>query len=117
MYCFVVSPAALNACFRYGASNSVYRAEETVSGNITAMLPLPLATMLFRYFIVEKLVLNVASLTVFVLAELTLGNIVTTKLPANATQARALPVLNFIVPQPIRGIIAIDRKSTRLNSS
>jgi hypothetical protein len=71
---------------------------------MTAMLPLPLATMLFRYFIVVKLVLNVLSLTVLVAAELTLGNIVTTKLPTNATQARALPVLNFIVPQPIRGI-------------
>jgi len=34
-------PAAVTACLRYGASNSTYRVEETVSGRITAMVPLP----------------------------------------------------------------------------
>src|ERR1700733_11026213 len=41
--CDVLSPAAVRASFRYGASNSTYRVEETVSGRITATLPLPLA--------------------------------------------------------------------------
>jgi hypothetical protein len=66
----------------------------------TERLPLPLCTMDFRYFMVEKLVLNVLSFTVGVLAELTAGNIATTKLPTNATDASAFAVLNFIVPNP-----------------
>jgi len=74
-----------------------------VSGKMTAMLPLPLATMLFRYFIVVKLVLNVLSLTVLVAAELTLGNIV-------RQNCRPMPhrrepsCFEFHSPQPIRGI-------------
>jgi hypothetical protein len=64
------------------------------------MLPLPLATTLLRYFMVEKFVLNVPSETVGVLAELTSGNIATTKLPTKATQARAFAVLNLISPNP-----------------
>jgi hypothetical protein len=75
-----------------------------VSGKITAMLPLPFATTDFKYFIVVKLGLNVVSDTVFVAAVLTPGINATTMPPTNARQARALPVLNFIVPQPIRGI-------------
>jgi hypothetical protein len=71
---------------------------------MTAMLPLPLATTLFRYFIVVKFGLNVASDTVFPAAELTPGTSATTKPPTNAAHARTLPVLNFIIPQPIRGI-------------
>src|ERR1700691_995846 len=39
--CDVDRPASVSAWVRYGASNSVYRAEETVSGRITATLPLP----------------------------------------------------------------------------
>jgi hypothetical protein len=71
-----------------------------VSGKITVILPLPFATTLFRYFIVEKLVLNVLSLTVGVLAELIVGNTATTNAPTNATDARVLAVLNFIIPNP-----------------
>ena len=37
----VDSPAVVKACLRYGASNSTYRVDETVSGRITAMVPLP----------------------------------------------------------------------------
>ena len=37
----VDSPAAVKACFRYGASNSTYRVEDVVSGRITVTLPLP----------------------------------------------------------------------------
>ena len=43
LYCDVVSPAFGNDSFRYGASNSTYRVDDTVSGRITATLPLPLA--------------------------------------------------------------------------
>jgi hypothetical protein len=56
--------------------------------------------MVFRYFMVEKLVVNVLSDTVFVLAELTLGSMAPTKAPASAIAAMALPVLNFILPNP-----------------
>src|SRR5271156_1486390 len=103
-YWLGLRPAALNAPLNEGASKSAHRAEVTVSGRMTAMLPLPLATMVFKYFMVVKLVLNVASLTVLVAAELAFGSAATTKVPTKATQARALPVLNFIIPQPIRGI-------------
>ena len=47
-------PASARAWVRYGASNSVYRAEVTVSGRITATLPLPLAASGFRLDIAEK---------------------------------------------------------------
>src|SRR5579862_1212600 len=40
--CDVDRPARARAWDRYGASNSVYRAEVTVSGRITATLPLPI---------------------------------------------------------------------------
>src|SRR6266568_148433 len=39
----LVSPAAVNACFRYGASNSTYLVDDVVSGRITATEPLPAA--------------------------------------------------------------------------
>src|ERR1700761_9337914 len=39
--CEVDRPARARAWDRYGASNSVYRAEVTVSGRMTATLPLP----------------------------------------------------------------------------
>src|SRR5579863_1587667 len=35
-------PAAANAAFRYGASNSTHRLDDVVSGRMTATLPLPL---------------------------------------------------------------------------
>src|ERR1700722_9314884 len=38
------SPAAANAAFRYGASNSAHRADDVVSGRMTATLPLPSGT-------------------------------------------------------------------------
>jgi ABC-type uncharacterized transport system YnjBCD substrate-binding protein len=60
------------------------------------IFPLPFATTLFKYFIVEKLVLNVLSLTVGVLAELTIGNARAVNVPAKAIAARALLFLNFI---------------------
>ncbi len=47
-------PASVRACVRYGASNSVYRAEETVSGRITATLPLPAAASGFSVDMAEK---------------------------------------------------------------
>jgi hypothetical protein len=52
--------------------------------------------MLFRYFIVEKLVVNVLSLTVGVPAELTAGNTATAKAPTSATDARVRADFNFI---------------------
>ena len=42
-YCEGERPARARAWVRYGASNSVYRAEETVSGMMAATLPLPAA--------------------------------------------------------------------------
>src|SRR5271155_892057 len=47
-YCEGVSPAVARAWLRYGASNSVYRAEDTVSGRMAATLPLPIAARDFR---------------------------------------------------------------------
>src|SRR5581483_10867835 len=41
--CEVFSPALVNDSFRYGASNSTYRVDVTVSGRMTATLPLPRA--------------------------------------------------------------------------
>src|SRR6266571_8358822 len=41
--CEDVRPAAVSAWVRYGASNWTYRAEVTVSGRMTATLPLPAA--------------------------------------------------------------------------
>jgi hypothetical protein len=63
---------------------------------------LPLTTRLFRYFMVEKLVVNVVADTVFVaaLACSTLGSMAATKLPTMTTDARAFAVLNFILPNP-----------------
>jgi hypothetical protein len=43
VYSELVSPAAANACLRYGASNSTYRVEDVVSGRIASTLPLPAA--------------------------------------------------------------------------
>ena len=43
---------------RYGASNSVYRAEETVSGRMAATLPLPRAARGFSAAIAEKVLSN-----------------------------------------------------------
>src|SRR5580658_2407138 len=53
-YCDGVSPAVARAWLRYGASNSVYRAEETVSGRMTPTLPLPRAARGFRSAIASK---------------------------------------------------------------
>jgi hypothetical protein len=75
---------------------------------MTAILPLPFAAILFKYFIVEKLVLNVLSDTVLVLAELTLGSMAPTNAPASATAAMALPVLNFILPNPSLAPLGTD---------
>src|SRR5215471_18352268 len=47
-------PAAVTACLGYGASNSTYRVEETVSGRITAMVPLPAETTGLRPAIAVK---------------------------------------------------------------
>ena len=47
---------------RYGASNSTYRVDETVSGRITATFPLPFAASGLMVFIAEKLRLNDAAL-------------------------------------------------------
>src|ERR1700759_1862214 len=52
--CDEVRPAVVSALDRYGASNSVYRADETVSGRITPMLPLPLDASGFSDAIAEK---------------------------------------------------------------
>jgi hypothetical protein len=49
---------------------------------------------------VEKLVVNVLSETVGVLAELTCGSAATIKLPTKAAQARALTFLNLMSPNP-----------------
>src|SRR5580704_16996174 len=56
-YCEGLSPAVARAWFRYGASNSVYRAEETVSGRMTATLPWPSPTRGFS----EAMALKVRS--------------------------------------------------------
>src|ERR1700723_2875454 len=40
-YCDDLSPAFWKDSFRYGASNSTYRVDDTVSGRITATEPLP----------------------------------------------------------------------------
>src|ERR1700728_2142020 len=53
-YCEGLSPAVASAWLRYGASNSVYRAEETVSGRMTPTLPLPKAARGFRVAIASK---------------------------------------------------------------
>ena len=51
-------PAVLKACFRYGASNSTYRVEETVSGRITVTLPLPAEATDLRPAIALKVLLR-----------------------------------------------------------
>ena len=47
-------PAVDRALDRYGASNSVYRADETVSGRMTPTLPLPLEASGFSCAMAEK---------------------------------------------------------------
>src|ERR1700760_2786766 len=47
-------PAEDRALVRYGASNSVYRAEVTVSGRMTPTLPLPLLASGFSLAMAEK---------------------------------------------------------------
>jgi hypothetical protein len=47
-------PAVVSAWVRYGASNWTYRAEVTVSGRMTATLPLPAEASGFRADIAEK---------------------------------------------------------------
>jgi hypothetical protein len=54
------SPAAAIAFARYGASNSVQRVDETVSGRIAATEPVPLAASGFSAFIAENDVLKSA---------------------------------------------------------
>jgi len=51
----------VSAVVRYGASNWVYRAEETVSGRMTATLPLPAAVSGFSADIAEKSRVNWAT--------------------------------------------------------
>src|SRR5215469_11696536 len=51
-------PAVLSALDRYGASNSTYRVEVTVSGRITATRPLPAEATDLRPAIAEKLLLR-----------------------------------------------------------
>src|SRR6266568_2270130 len=51
-------PAAVSAWVRYGASNWTYRAEVTVSGRMTATLPLPAAARGFSADIAEKVLSN-----------------------------------------------------------
>src|ERR1700728_2129305 len=53
-------PASVNASLRYGASNSTYRVEETVSGRITVTLPLPAAATDFRSAMALKVLLRSA---------------------------------------------------------
>jgi hypothetical protein len=53
-----VRPASVRASFRYGASNSTYRLELTVSGRIAATLPLPAATSGFRLAMAEKVLVR-----------------------------------------------------------
>src|SRR5436305_920267 len=53
--CEDVRPAAVSAWVRYGASNWTYRAEVTVSGRMTATLPLPAEARGFRADIAVKL--------------------------------------------------------------
>src|ERR1039457_2164967 len=57
-YCDDLSPAFWNDSFRYGASNSTYRVDDTVSGRITATLPLPLAASGLSVALARKLVLS-----------------------------------------------------------
>src|ERR1700753_1232987 len=47
-------PADCRALVRYGASNSVYRADVTVSGRMTPTLPLPLDASGFSLAMAEK---------------------------------------------------------------
>ena len=54
-------PAVVSAWVRYGASNWVYRAEETVSGRMTATLPLPAAASGFSTDIADRVRSNWAT--------------------------------------------------------
>jgi hypothetical protein len=59
--CVVFNPAASNACFKYGASNSTYRADVVVSGSNTPTKPLPSAANGANVFINEKSAVNAAA--------------------------------------------------------
>ena len=48
------SPAASNACVRYGASYVTYRADVVVSGRRTPIMPVPCAARSVSCFIAEK---------------------------------------------------------------
>src|ERR1017187_7210565 len=54
MIWFDLRPAASSAFLRYGASNSVQRVDDTVSGRITATFPLPFLASGTRAFIAEN---------------------------------------------------------------
>src|ERR1700741_2684225 len=54
-------PALVSAWVRYGASNWVYRAEETVSRRMTATLPLPAAVSGFSTDIADRVRSNLAT--------------------------------------------------------
>ena len=69
---------------------------------MTAIEPLPLATMLLRYFIVVKFVLNVLLETVGVAAELTAGITEAARPPTSATEASALVFVKFIYSPTLR---------------
>src|SRR5260370_5238435 len=56
-----VRPAAISAWVRYGASNWTYRAEVTVSGRMTATLPLPAAARGFSADIADKVVAHLVT--------------------------------------------------------
>src|SRR5580658_1328342 len=69
-------PAAARASDRYGASNSVYRVEETVSGRIAATFPLPMAARGFSVVIAEKVLFRSATEIDGTAGELVLGGVV-----------------------------------------
>src|SRR5450759_5326779 len=55
------SPAASNACFRYGASYWTYRVDVVVSGRSTPTMPLPCAANPVSCFMSAKSALNFAA--------------------------------------------------------
>src|ERR1700733_2070515 len=92
-YCDDLSPAFWKDSFRYGASNSTYRVDDTVSGRITATLPLPLAARGLSVAMAENVLsiwlsesCGTAALLLLLLPEEPLD-----ELPQAATTRAALP--------------------------
>src|SRR5689334_340672 len=81
-----LSPAAWNASFRYGASNSTYRAEDVVSGSRTPIMPLPLEARPFSFCISVNWTLNADALR---FGTLTLPPELPLELPPDEPQAAA----------------------------